>query len=593
MPSKKKIVHLLHVLGDTMEIDPRELASAALEYASSVLNDPNEAGKNDEYENGSPSFDGPEHATATKAPVKTYAGPLHLCLDFGTAVSKAFAWDKESDTPLPLKIGTAAGEPASSPYGLSSTIFIARNGNVYFGQAAINHAAAVTDPERHRPLESIKDILSVGQKEGLTELTHSDFNPSPFPVTRKQVIALYLGFLTDSALTALRDDYGEESRNIPRVYTKPVFDRHRDDWATKTLAECAELGQVLADRFSGQWTYGISLEVLGNVFSEATALPNLSNVVSGFLPEPVAAFASRIRNYSPESQNRRLMMVIDVGAGTTDFAMFAAFESEDKMNLVRISNSVKTIRIGGDTVDNVLLGFLLEKAGVTSEDTRYGAIRADLQREIRLIKEDLFKTDAIERTLVNDITVTIQLKEFEECDRMKQLQDAMFAKFRDVLSDIDISWLSFREVHIFFTGGGSSLKLMTALGSDQEMTIQGRTVRPRAVNNIPNWIAAESEENLRLLSAACRLYWRSRVRRCGNYSFDRGERSAGIPRRRPECAMEDGGISRRNLRGRHYSTGSTRAGTTTLDAARPRFSTPGDLICTRRAIDAPSGRRKA
>ena len=29
-----------------------------------------------------------------------YEGSMHLCLDFGTAMSKAFAWDRERDRPM-------------------------------------------------------------------------------------------------------------------------------------------------------------------------------------------------------------------------------------------------------------------------------------------------------------------------------------------------------------------------------------------------------------------------------------------------------------------------------------------------------------
>ena len=495
MPSKDKIVHLLDVLSDTMEIHPRDLAAAALDYANRVFNDPDESQNHDDEEGDAPTIEGREHTTRMSTPAaQSYTGPIHLCLDFGTAVSKAFAWNKVSDTPMPLKIGTAAGEPASSPYGLVSTIFIARDGKVYFGQAAINHAAAVADPERHRSLESIKDILSVGQKEGLTEPVSSECNPSGCPITRKEIIALYLAFLTDSALLALRDDYGEEHRYLPRSYTKPVFDQSRDEWATETLAECAALGQVLADRFSEQWRKGISLEDLRSAFNHATTSSISSGLNSQFLPEPVGAFASRLRNYEPESQYRRLMMVIDVGAGTTDFAMFAAFESDNKMRLVRIKDSVKTVRIGGDAVDSTLLEFLLDRAGVTSGDSRIGAIRADLRRHLRLSKEELFRKGTLEQSLINDIKVTVQRDDFERCDGMIHLQDVMSDKFREALSAIHKSWLSLRELQVFFTGGGGSLNMVTNLVRNQDMRIQDTIIRLRAASNLPDWIETECEE---------------------------------------------------------------------------------------------------
>ena len=91
MPSKDKIIHLLNVLSETMEIEPRELASAALDYANRVFNDSNESDKNSSRTGGAQATDGRDNTTRVTTPAaQSYTGPLHLCLDFGTAVSKAF-----------------------------------------------------------------------------------------------------------------------------------------------------------------------------------------------------------------------------------------------------------------------------------------------------------------------------------------------------------------------------------------------------------------------------------------------------------------------------------------------------------------------
>ena len=342
MASKKQIVKFLHQLAETMEIPPDQLAAAALEYANGVFGGADDSGEADGAEGEVPGTEdtvqSPDFPAAPS--VEPYTGPIHLCLDFGTAMSKAFAWDRDSDKPMPLRIGRAAGEPAS-PYALNSTIFISREGNVFFGQTAVNHAAAA-DPERHQALQSIKDILTVGPMTDLREPVSRPFNPDEHPISRKDVVALYLAFLTDSALLALREDHQEDSRNVPRSYTKPVFDQVRDEWATDILNECAIIGQALADRFSGQWANGIPLDDLRKVI-DATEAGQLHTqekhivVESEVLPEPVAAFASRVRNVVPKQSRRRLMMVIDAGAGTTDFAMFARVESEseDGMRLFR------------------------------------------------------------------------------------------------------------------------------------------------------------------------------------------------------------------------------------------------------------------
>ena len=495
MASKKQIVKFLHQLAETMEIPPDRLAAAALEYANSVFGGTGRSGEADGTEGEVPETEdtgrGRDLPAAPSA--EPYTGPVHLCLDFGTAMSKAFAWDKDSDRPMPLRIGRAAGEPAS-PYALSSTIFISLEGRVFFGQTAVNHAAAA-DPERHQAFQSIKDILTVGPMTDLREPVSRPFNPDEHPISRKDVVALYLAFLTDSALLALREDYQEDSRNVPRSYTKPVFDQERDEWATNILNKCAIIGQALADRFSGQWANGIPLDDLRKVIDATEASTQEQHVVveSEVLPEPVAAFASRARKFVPGQSRRRLMMVIDVGAGTTDFAMFARVENEDGMNLYRIKNSVTTIRVAGVNVDDALIDYLLQQANVREGHLRHGAVRADLQRDIRLVKEELFRNGKVTRQLVNDMKTEAQLDEFEECPAMDRFRKVMKDKFDKVLAGIDRSWLSFSELDVFFTGGGASLSMVTRL-ADQSVEIGGSVITPIRARQLPPWLGEECED---------------------------------------------------------------------------------------------------
>ena len=497
MTSKKQIVHFLHVLAETTDIPPRQLAAAALEYASSVLDGADSQADGhvteDESSGGDDREVGDPDLTAVP-PTTPYTGPLHLCLDFGTAMSKACAWNKESDTPMPLKIGLAAREPASSPYAINSAIFISRDGLAFVGQAAINRAAAA-DPEHHQAFQSIKDILTVGPTTDLGEPVPSLFNPSKRLVSRKAIVALYLAFLTDSALLALREDYGEGSRNIPRSYTKPVFDPSRDEWATEILTECAIAGQVLADHFSGRWSHGIPLDELHAAVAQADAAEQCSVAEGLILPEPVAAFASRVRNVFPEGYARHLMMVIDVGAGTTDFAMFARVDHrEGEMNLFRIKDSVTTIRIAGNAVDDALVDYLMLQAGVTEGHSRRRAITADLQRDIRLVKEELFTKRTVTRQLINDMKTEATLEGFEECQAMIQLRDRMKEKFHEILSAINSSWLSFPRLEVFLTGGGASLNMVRRLAAARPVAIGEKVVTPERVTEPPPWIEEECED---------------------------------------------------------------------------------------------------
>ena len=498
MASKKQIVRFLHSLAETMDISPHQLAVAALEYANGVFGSPDGSGDAVTAEAEVPDTEDEEGGVDSPPmpPIEPYTGPVHLCLDFGTAMSKAFAWNKDSDEPMPLRIGHAAGEPGSSPYALNSTIFISREeGRVFFGQMAVEHAAAV-DHSHHQAFQSIKDTLTVGSKISLGEHVSSPYNPGGHPISNKDVVALYLAFLTDSALLALREDHQESNRNVPCSYTKPVFvqDQDRDEWTTNILNECAALGRVLADRFSGRWANGIPLDDLRKVIDDTNAYAVYTPVETEVLPEPVAAFASRMRNIDPERSGRRLMMVIDVGAGTTDFVMFARLEREGAFRLFPIKDSVTTIRVAGDNVDNALMEYLLQEAGVREGHSRRGAIIADLKRDIRLLKEELFRKGRVTRQLVNDMRVEAQLDKFEEYPEMVRLRDEMQKKFFEVLSEIDESWLTFRQLEVFFTGGGASLGMVRRLANNQPVLAGRSMITPMPVTQPPKWLEDECED---------------------------------------------------------------------------------------------------
>ena len=88
--------------------------------------------------------------------------PLNLCLDLGTAYSKAAAWTNDTNRPLPLRIGDAVG---GSGHTVPTTVLITREGRVYFGQNAIDEGHTAKLPVFSEP-EAVHDApaQAVGQR---------------------------------------------------------------------------------------------------------------------------------------------------------------------------------------------------------------------------------------------------------------------------------------------------------------------------------------------------------------------------------------------------------------------------------------------
>ena len=122
--------------------------------------------------------------------------------------------------------------------------------------------------------------------------------------------------------------------------------------------------------------------------------------------EPLAAGASRFdtvlqkRNRSVTSLIREYLLVVDAGAGTTDFALFQAITriGEEKPNYALLRKSVRMCRIAGNEIDLILRPIVLQACGVdqqalSADDFAYA--KMDLDSQIREIKRNLFEQQSI------------------------------------------------------------------------------------------------------------------------------------------------------------------------------------------------------
>lgn len=245
-----------------------------------------------------------------------------MCLDFGTAMSKAFA-TVSPDEYLELELGTAAGQ---SGYTLPSSVFIGDDGKAYFGFEAIDHSQDLVDSGRER-LDSIKGWLSLRREGNLDSpscVLPKAFDPTDHRLTQGDLIRFYLAYLTDMACIAL-DGFEIQDKTIGRYprrrFARPCWpDAAQVQWADRLMRSMLAEAQILADTFSGKWTGGIDVAELKAAVEQIKSLGKRPDYLIGEgVPEPVAVAAGAIA----DSQNLRdAFMVVDVGAGTTDFGLF-------------------------------------------------------------------------------------------------------------------------------------------------------------------------------------------------------------------------------------------------------------------------------
>ena len=431
------------------------------------------------------------NATTLSAPEEP---TVMLCLDFGTAMSKAFAIDSANDTPIDLAVGQRSGY-SEAIYALPSSVFISGTGKLYLGHEASAQSLVDETPGRQR-FDSPKQELSQGLTADLSSVTVSKaINPTEIPFTKEELITLYLAYLTDMACTELQEVH-EKSRYVKRRFARPCWDPQRTEWAEKLLMRMLSFAQVLADTFSGKWQGGLDVRSVRAVFDKLKSVSAPTYLIAGGVEEPVAAASSIVLQ---GERNHPGFLVVDVGAGTTDFGLFVVVQPKGSSTpkIFRLRGSIHGIRQAGDTIDNFLRGIILKKHHVDVQSPDGMKIGADLNLHIRRYKETLFRDGSLSYRLADDTTGTISLPEFLGSPEVVRFSKALHEAVQKTFDGVHESWIKrmFEQpgVLVVLTGGGARLPMVQDLTKGWIET-HGMRVLCHAAPTVPTWITEEHSE---------------------------------------------------------------------------------------------------
>lgn len=415
-----------------------------------------------------------------------------LCLDFGTAMSKAFAvkgTDSEYLQLLDLGLGLLAGE--AGVYPVTSSLWIEENGRIFVGRAAFDRSLKYGVPGRQR-FDSMKQYLSQGLHGNLDEMPLEEaINPSNVRLTVGDAVTLYLGYLTDLAVTDLNARHGV-SRYVRRHFALPCWPDERRQWGEAILRTLLARAQLVADALHSRWGDGIPADEAKALLDAVRGVDNLPLYLIGRgVLEPLAAGSSRM---CADKTPRGLVMVVDVGAGTTDLALFYVRRVEnDRWHAWHVGGATKAIRQAGDTIDNILRKVILEKARVSPGDRDFKFVDADLGLRIRQLKERLFQGEELNDRLANDSAIRILLGELLSRPEMKTFETQLRETFQSVLEAADPSFferLGAGGLSVVLTGGGATIPVVGALSSGQSR-VHGHNLTHRATPLIPEFLESE------------------------------------------------------------------------------------------------------
>ena len=487
-------------------------------------------------QNGADSGQGTAEEVELNVDAVGRSGPpeesLRLCLDFGTAHSKAWAIGQDVRETIPLVLGRYCG--LGEILAVPSSIFISEKGRMFFGGAAeIQHRQEIEHGRKR--FDNLKRMLS--DAEVNQELDHVALPPGVDPtgsgLTRGELLVLYLAWMTDLALRALNDlrESGgipveistDELRSVLRRFAIPCFSEAQDrftggsaraEWAEGVLTKAVLRAQVVADTLRDEWDSLDTFRAKGVVVAVGTlGSSELPSILAGIpnVREPIAAGASlfdeELDEFEGDSESvglsRRYLMVVDAGAGTTDFAVFQVFSGSEHAGhrYALLSGSVRMSRVAGNAVDEVLRPLILRACGIDPEtgaprsDEDFVMIKTDLAARIRTIKETVFIDGACDVELQPNARGTLRLADLEADSAYADLAGELNSQCRTILEglfpeeyarQLRVSGLKV-PVFVLLTGGSSRLPFVEAVAGTT-LTVSGIMFELTRVRSQPDWI---------------------------------------------------------------------------------------------------------
>ena len=368
-----------------------------------------------------------------------------ICIDFGTSSIRA-AIRNERGNRYVLPLGKISSSRTIDMASIPCEISISRaEGQITFGEAAI----------QNRDLDPMETISVRSPKLWLNEpLKLSQRVTDQLHVTRFDLLVTFLAYSFDVIFRAAREWHPEIE-----IAPKKVLIAHPVWQEDPTLSDKA-MRQVVSH------SYALALKLQGSAVSVAdlgsliAPLESTGEYPSSDVIEPIAA---ALQICKPDTNRRRLIIVVDVGAGTTDIGMFGYVQTPGKEDrLIRVG-SVKSVYKAGNEIDRVLLELI--KGKVANHDPLKLAV---LENRIRRIKHSLFQHGS-----VYEMGVEVLLEELEGHPAIIQMSTDIrsalleIAKERKSLvkewTQASINQNSYLE--IVMAGGGATLTfLKKALG---------------------------------------------------------------------------------------------------------------------------------
>lgn len=419
------------------------------------------------------------------------SAPWALCIDFGTAFSKAAAaptgawarFDPSMVRPLMLNSRAAGG----NAFLLDSAVFVDED-RVLFGRAALARADQLASKKR-MALRSFKTLLSVSDLDRALN-TGAPLSIDPhrvFPM--RDLIVLYLAYLLAAVERAIDLDPDLRTATFDWRYAAPAW-RSGDSAGLHTIvvrlfAEAEAFRLSVGDELLSP--DGVSFATINDALPRALENPRPKDM--GLIFEATAAAAYTSIGLEDSAAH---LIVIDVGAGTTDIAAMSRVAGR----VQELPEARVTLKQAGDFIDRIVANLIIDASRTARSPAQQAELWRELMRSMRDIKESLFIDG---RALIRGDrrTINIAMRDVDRDNDFREFVKAVTQAYDHGLGVVRDYALRAgqRQVDAIAVGGGASAPFIQALLSTKPPRSAHLKFVPRPAT--PDWAhAPEFEGNL-------------------------------------------------------------------------------------------------
>lgn len=382
-----------------------------------------------------------------------------ICLDLGTAMSKASVWlgpEHGDVAPLPLGAAAQADHPLLTP----SAMYV-DDGRIFFGPAALQRAKAGVETRRN-PIVSFKLVLSAREIEPTLALKLSRSVDPTSTLNHRDGIVLYMAYLDQLLRAAVEadPDMPEWVAEAPRRLTSPNW--RSFDEAGRLIGTLMDESITVSRLFGSKLRApeGLPLERVREALDRARGAPE-RGYFGGVVFESLSA-ASAYLNFARITEP--FVFVIDMGAGTTDLAAFERSTDVGATDLLELPGANQCCLLAGDELDNIIIDLFVRAAGkaknLDAEDKLWRAVKLSAKS----LKHELFqKGEAVFKDRKKKIRLTRDTLERDEsyrafCNTLVHTIAESLAPLHARARQRDA-----KAITVLLAGGGSNLPFLTKI----------------------------------------------------------------------------------------------------------------------------------